>query len=205
MEIVLSILTALAYFLFPIWVAVHAWRKNFRALSVVIGISFLIPFLPAIIALVALFIVQPYHPNLEYIPNPRLFIGWGTKFYCATERSNDSSFLTTQWFTFFYIPVIPVQSYRIIRGASDYKWHGYTATSTTYFQVLECKRLQMNHIIKVIGLMLSYIILIVLMTLFAKNTTGPGPSAAGADTTVSAILGLTVVYLVAGYFLLRAK
>ena len=194
MILITSIFTAFI-FLFPLWVAIHAWRKDFKTLSVVIGISYFIPFLPFVIAVIASFFVKPWEPNLSYIPGPRLFIGWGTKFYCSSEKAADGSFITTQWFTVFYLPILPIQSYRIIMGESDYKWHGYSSTTTRYFQVLECRKLELKHILKVYTFILSFIPAILITGLMA-NKTG---SAEGI------IVAIFITYLIAGYFLLRAK
>lgn len=198
MNILITILT-LFVLLFPIWVAVHAWRKEYKFISVLIGVSYFFPVIPIVIALITFFIVKPHKPNLDYFPKPRLFVGWGTKFYCTSERANDGSFLTTQWFTAFYIPLIPVQSYRIIMGESNYKWQGYTATTTQYFQILESKKLVKNHLFKVYILLLSFILFTVGIFTSIKSV------GLTTDTATSALMGLLVIYLITGYFLLRAK
>jgi hypothetical protein len=196
---VFTIVFSIFIFLFPIWVAVHSWRKGFKPLAIAIGIGYFIPFLPAVIALVAFFIVKPYHPNLDYIPNPRLYIGWGTKFYCSSKKNEDGSFLTTQWFTAFYIPLVPIQSYRILMGEEHYKWYGYSATTTQYFEVLECKKLENSHLYKVYLFLLSFVFIVPLVALYNKFSYLE-------HNPISVFFWMFLVgYFVAGYFLLRPK
>jgi hypothetical protein len=194
-ETVFTTLFVIFYLVFPLWVAVHSWRKGYKVLSVVTGISYLIPFLPLVIAVIAFFIVKPQHPNMDYSPSPREYVGWGTKFYCSSEKQSDGSFITTQWFTVFYIPLVPIQSYRIIMGASDYKWRGYTSTSTRYFEILEIKKIQRKHLLKVYLFLLSFPLVLLSMS----------PLLISGRNATSLIGGFLIMYIIAGYFLLRAK
>jgi hypothetical protein len=197
LQILLTILMILLS-LVPLWTAVHAWRKNFKVIAVLIGVGYL--FIPVAvgIAALAIFFVKPWHPNMEYIPNPRSVMGWGTKFYCSSDRSGDS-FVTTQWFIVFYIPVLPIQSYRIALGQENTKFQGYAITTSRSFMVYEVIKLQPKHIFKLYGFILAYILVIVLFIVFAKGV----PEFTHMLT--STIGGFTVIFLIIGYFLLRAK
>jgi hypothetical protein len=84
-------------------------------------------------------------------------------------------------------------------GASNYKWQGYTATTTQYFQILESRKLILNHLLKVYILLLSFVLFTVGIFASIKS------AGVGADMATSAMIGLIVVYLITGYFLLRAK
>jgi hypothetical protein len=50
------------------------------------------------------------------------FQGIGTRFYGQREFEPDGSYITTKWFVFLYVPIIPLRSLRVIdQGAGDYK------------------------------------------------------------------------------------
>lgn len=46
---------------------------------------------------------------------PRSVNGVGTKFYGRAEERADGTYITTKWFIFFYVPLIPLRSYRVKR------------------------------------------------------------------------------------------
>ena|SRR5271166_6775855 len=43
------------------------------------------------------------------------FNGFGTKYYGEAERRPDGSFITTEWITAAYVPLIPLRSFRFIK------------------------------------------------------------------------------------------
>jgi hypothetical protein len=51
------------------------------------------------------------------------FNGIGTTFYGSADRRADGSYVTTEWFVLFYLPVIPIRSVRVVKeekGSSVY-------------------------------------------------------------------------------------
>lgn len=46
---------------------------------------------------------------------PRSVNGIGTKFYGRADEWADGTYITTKWFIFFYLPIIPLRSYRVKR------------------------------------------------------------------------------------------
>jgi hypothetical protein len=48
---------------------------------------------------------------------PGSFNGCGTRFYGNREIGEDGSYVTTEWITFVYIPLIPIRSFRILPQA----------------------------------------------------------------------------------------
>jgi len=49
------------------------------------------------------------------------FQGIGTRFYGQREFKADGSYITTKWFVFLYVPIIPLRSFRVVdQGAGDY-------------------------------------------------------------------------------------
>lgn len=45
--------------------------------------------------------------------------GFGTKYYGEADRRPDGSFVTTEWITAAYIPLIPLRSFRFVRVQSN--------------------------------------------------------------------------------------
>jgi hypothetical protein len=200
MMTILSVLFAIVFFMFPVWVAIQAWRKGFKTLAVITGVSYLIPFVPQVIGLIAIFIVKPYQPNWDFSPNPKSFAGCGTKFYGASERNGDESFITTEWFGLFYVPLLPIQSYRVIRLDSVTKNYGASITTTINYSITKKLKLYVKQIIVAYLFLISFI-------LFASVIFLAGKAAQGINQTLftDAIIGLLVIYAIAGYFLFRAK
>jgi len=46
-------------------------------------------------------------------------MGFGTKFFGATDRQEDGSFVTTEWVILFNVPVVPLRSLRV--SVADYQ------------------------------------------------------------------------------------
>ncbi|MGO9189082.1 MAG: hypothetical protein ACLP8X_11545, partial [Streptosporangiaceae bacterium] len=72
----------LCLFLFPIWEGLLAWRKNRKAIAVLIYLGCAVGF-GWVIALLALPVVKPWRFNRDYSPNPRSIGGCGTAFLGA--------------------------------------------------------------------------------------------------------------------------
>lgn len=55
---------------------------------------------------------------------PRTVNGFGTRFYGffgTWDRHSDGSYITTEWVVLFFLPVIPIKSFRVFReGESAY-------------------------------------------------------------------------------------
>jgi hypothetical protein len=194
----LTIIFVIVFLLFPIWTALHAWRKEMKKLAAIIGITYLIPFAPQLIALIVFFKVKPYKPNYDYIPSPQTYAGCGTRFFGATDRDGDS-FITTQWFCLFYVPLIPIQSFRVSRTTSSTQNMGAVITTTTNYSILDKLTLHTKQVLISSAFILSFFFVA------AALMSMPGNNNAAAQTASSAIMGLLVVYVIAGIYLLRAK
>jgi len=49
------------------------------------------------------------------------FNGIGTKFYGSTDYGTDGSYVTTNWVVIFYLPIIPIESFRVLEeGSTNY-------------------------------------------------------------------------------------
>jgi len=74
--------------------------------------------------------------------------GIGTKFYGKRDFRSDSTYLTTEWITFLYIPLVPLRSLRV------YLWGEKTGfflgpTSTKSYQVHEKTRPDLGQVLSV--------------------------------------------------------
>jgi hypothetical protein len=45
---------------------------------------------------------------------PYTFSGCGTRYYGQRERGEDGSYVTTEWVTLVYVPILPFRSYRVV-------------------------------------------------------------------------------------------
>lgn len=204
---VLTVISVVLIYLFPIWVAIHGWRKGYKILAIITGISYLIPFLPQLISLVAVFIIDPFHPNWNYIPNPKVYLGCGTKFFGATKRNIDRSFITTLWFCIFYLPLIPIQSYRVTYHGNVSHFQGAVITTTTNYSVIENLKINVKQVAQALLFIISFIVLSSLMFLFVRSLqqNQNAEIASSSDLLMTAFIGLIVVYLIIGFNLFKAK
>ena len=50
---------------------------------------------------------------------PRSLWGTGTTYYGRIEPRSDGSYITTEWITWTWIPLIPIGSYRVLEREED--------------------------------------------------------------------------------------
>lgn len=50
---------------------------------------------------------------------PHSINGIGTRYYGESGHRADSSYVTTEWFAIFLIPIIPLRSFRVIRQTAN--------------------------------------------------------------------------------------
>jgi hypothetical protein len=200
---IFSALAVIVIVIFPVWVAVHAWRKGYKTLAILIGVSNLIPIgISQVLAVITFFVAKLYNPNWDYSPNPSVYAGCGTVFYGASKRRTDGSFITTQWFTILYIPVVPIQSYRVTRLASATKNYGASITTTVNYAILEKFKLDLRQVLIVFLYLLGYIVCVsFVFGLIDKMGAAHANKSFGSDI----LIGFTVAYIIGAYFLLRSK
>jgi len=64
------------------------------------------------------------------------FNGFGTKFYGEGDLRPDGSFITTEWITAVYIPVIPLRSFRLARAKAGVNVVVFQSQSYAVFEKL---------------------------------------------------------------------
>ncbi len=52
----------------------------------------------------------------------RSYQGIGTTLYGKRDVSTDGSYIATEWFTFFWLPIFPFGSYRVWQGTINAKF-----------------------------------------------------------------------------------
>jgi len=52
---------------------------------------------------------------------PFTYNGFGTKYYGEADHHPDGSFITTEWITAAYIPLIPLRSYRLVHSGNPFE------------------------------------------------------------------------------------
>jgi len=67
---------------------------------------------------------------------PASINGFGTKYYGEADLRPDGSFITTEWITLAYLPVIPIRSYRLARIPGGVTAVVYNSTSYAVFEKL---------------------------------------------------------------------
>lgn len=192
-------LTMAAFLVFPLYVAVHTSRKNHRPIAMIIYASYIFV-LPAIvspvIALVAFFAYRIYEPNMEAGPNLRLISGFGTGFCGASNRQDDGSFITTEWLRVFFLPLVPILSYRVTYGGSNSYSGTFTrnAQTITHYSIQERLPLHKGQVIRNYAFIFS-LPLFILALIYLPNK----------ETALIMVILLLVLYPICAFFLLRAK
>ena len=83
---------------------------------------------------------------------PFTFNGFGTKYYGEADQRPDGSFVTTEWITALYVPVIPLRSFRLARvKTGDMNVIVYHSTS---YALLERLPIAWPQVLRVYGFML---------------------------------------------------
>jgi hypothetical protein len=98
--------------------------------------------------------------------------GTGTRFYGERVDPEQEGWVTTQWVTVFYIPIVPLRSLRI---SFDSSAMGILYHSTNY-HVLERLPLQWGQVIRVYGFLVGTLIWFGLVTLAIARYCGEPPS-----------------------------
>ena len=94
--------------------------------------------------------------------------GLGTGFKSDTPLQPDGTFITTKWITFFYVPIIPLGSYRVKYqgGSSEFHFTGFSSTSQ--YQIIQKIPWDTRRVIKSWLYILAIIALIICINVFFK-------------------------------------
>lgn len=197
-----TLLIFLAFLIFPLWAGIQAWRKGKHSLAAIIYCTIPIPFVSVPAALIAFFTYKLYKPNLDATPSLTSFSGCGPAFCGATDRHDDGTFITTQWLRFFFIPLVPIQSYRVSYGGRSSSYQGVVITETKQYYIKQHLKLKMSHVSRTYALTVSFfLVILTLMTIMINGQSNTNLSPFGIGL-LSVIL---VIYLIIGYKTLKAR
>ena len=195
--------------LFPLYAAVQAGRKNHRYIARAIYFLYIPPFfmlLSPVALLLALFAFFKYElnkPNLGAEPKLYSLFGIGTSFCGATNRKSDGSFITTQWIRFFGLPLVPIQSYRVIHTGETSSFNGAVLREITGYTLIEKLPLNKGHVFR------NYIFIFVFISILVVSGVIVGSISSDSkifgDMMTKVALALLGIFVVSGFFLWRAK
>ncbi|SRR6266851_833954 len=60
---------------------------------------------------------------------PYTFNGCGTHYYGKQDKANDGSYVTTEWITLVYVPLIPLRSFRVLPVGKGTNWVVHSSQS----------------------------------------------------------------------------
>ncbi|MBU1558005.1 hypothetical protein KKC45_03525 [Patescibacteria group bacterium] len=88
--------------------------------------------------------------------------GIGTSLYGKNEIDSDGSYITTKWFIFFLLPIIPLGSYRVLRGETTASMSGLVGVpgATTQYKMISVP-LNWKQVIQTYLLVYGILVLIV--------------------------------------------
>ena len=84
---------------------------------------------------------------------PYSFYGFGTTLYGACDFQPNGSYITTEWITALYIPLIPLNSQRVLRsGPTMYRM----GSRSTQYRVLKKTRPHLGQVARIWGFALAF-------------------------------------------------
>jgi hypothetical protein len=102
---------------------------------------------------------------------PKSIQGFGTTFYGKRDFHSDGSYVTTKWIVLFFVPIIPLGSYRVKYKGYSSVTYGRSATTTESYIVYEELPINIRQVIFTflfLGVLFCWTIFIVLPFLFKK-------------------------------------
>jgi hypothetical protein len=93
--------------------------------------------------------------------------GIGTRYYGASSPGMDGSVITTKWFAFIFIPIVPLSSFRVIRETKGDKFliFGYSSA----YLIVEKLPIQWKQVFKTYGFCLGFLLWCFALTAFGVN------------------------------------
>lgn len=87
--------------------------------------------------------------------------GIGSTLYGKADQHDDGSYIATEWFTFFFVPVLPICSYRLIKTR--------TSILSSQYRILDKFPPRTSHIVQGYAVSAVVVCLIVLLALLVRN------------------------------------
>ncbi len=87
--------------------------------------------------------------------------GIGSTLYGRADRHDDGSYITTEWFTFCFVPILPICSYRVIRISAT--------IISSHYRILDRFPPRTSHLVKGYAVTAVVVSFIVLFALYVRN------------------------------------
>jgi len=139
------------FFGFPIFAAHRAYENGHPYWAVATLISIMIMCGP-IVGLIA-FRIKPTDEAGSSIPGS--ICGIGTMYFDVTDRQSDDSIVTTKWFTFIALPLLPLGSYRVNYLGKESSWSGAVISSGTYYGNVRSVPLNTRQVLRIYSILAS--------------------------------------------------
>jgi hypothetical protein len=104
--------------------------------------------------------------NIIHKPNPTRDMpslgslnGFGSTFHGSTKEWKDGSYIATIWIVIFFIPFIPIGSYRILPTEGGARMFGFASE----YEVFSKEKLDKGHVVKTYLILFSVIAIITLI------------------------------------------
>ena len=91
---------------------------------------------------------------------PKSINGTGSMFYGHNDVAPDGSYTTTEWITIFWIPLLPISSFRVLQKG-DPKDHLLYSSEEFYYRHIS---LDLKHILKVYAV--DFVIASIIVAIF---------------------------------------
>lgn len=152
------VLVAIAAFLvFPLYAGIQAYRKGAKTAAVLTYVS-IFALLGFPVALIVFFACKLWQPNLDASPHLISFSGCGPGFCGATARADDGTFLSTEWFRLFGVPIVPIQSYRISYGGGSTKFSGVVISESKQYYIYSKEKLNLIHVVRTYAILTVFLL-----------------------------------------------
>jgi len=94
--------------------------------------------------------------------------GCGTTFRANTPLLPDGTFITTKWIVLFFVPIIPLGSYRVKHLGSTSEFHLTGFSSTSEYQIIQRVPWDTREVVKFASYILAIIIVFIAINVFVK-------------------------------------
>jgi len=116
------------------------------------------------VSVIAIVVKAARDPNAEVVRNFTQLNGSGSILIGRSDRADDGSYWTTEWFTLAWIPIFPVCRYRVIKHSE--KSSVILGQSHTEYSILEKASPRGSDVVKVYSVTMVVLMVISLMAFF---------------------------------------
>jgi len=96
---------------------------------------------------------------------PYTLNGIGTMYYGSREKGRDGSYVTTEWVTLWWIPLLPIRSFRVLEQGSSSHWFVIASHSSSSYLArrVPLNWAQVRNVYEVVALLVGGITALVML------------------------------------------